>query len=122
VGLIGPDAGAYRTPGYYRDQICWKLVPKATSGDSAVQAWLGFSWFDCLAKQGFIAKYGFLVVIGAIWTCISIGLDHCKMDSRLRSIARDFYLEFSTCVETGTQPRASTAPQLLDSRFNVREQ
>jgi hypothetical protein len=33
-----------------------------------------FSWFDCLAKQGFIAKYEFSVVIGAIWTCISIGL------------------------------------------------
>jgi hypothetical protein len=53
---------------------CWKLVPKATSGDSAVQAWLGFSWFDCSAKQGFTAKHGFSVVIGAIWACISIGL------------------------------------------------
>jgi hypothetical protein len=49
-------------------------VPKATSGDSAVQALLRLSWFDCSAKQGFIAKYGFSVVIGAIWTCISIGL------------------------------------------------
>jgi hypothetical protein len=56
------------------DGNCWKLVPKATSGDSAVQAWLGFSWFDCSAKQGFTAKHGFSVAIGAIWTCISIGL------------------------------------------------
>ena len=39
---------------------CWKLVPKATSGNSAM--------------QGHSAKYGFLVVIGAIWTCISISL------------------------------------------------
>jgi hypothetical protein len=46
----------------------------STSGGSAVQAWLRFSWFDCSAKQGFTAKHGFSVVIGAIWTCISIGL------------------------------------------------
>jgi hypothetical protein len=26
-------------------------VPKATSGDSAVQAWLRFAWFGCSAKQ-----------------------------------------------------------------------
>jgi hypothetical protein len=35
-------------------------VPKATSGNSAM--------------QGHSAKHGFSVVIGAIWTCISIGL------------------------------------------------
>jgi hypothetical protein len=49
-----------------RDQICWKLVPKATCGNSAMQGHT--------AMQGHSAKHGFSVVIGAIWTCISIGL------------------------------------------------
>ena len=57
---------------------CWKSVPKATSGNSAMQghsAMQGaFSYARVFSYAGHSAKHGFSVVIGAIWTCISIGL------------------------------------------------
>jgi hypothetical protein len=58
--------------------ICWKLVPKATSGNSAMQGHSAMHGAISCARvfsyAGHSAKHGFSVVIGAIWTCISIGL------------------------------------------------
>jgi hypothetical protein len=42
------------------------VANSAMQGHTAMQG--------CLAMQGHSAKHGFSVVIGAIWTCISIGL------------------------------------------------
>ena len=57
---------------------CWKLVPKATSGNSAMQGHSAMHGAISCARvfsyAGHSAKHGFSVVIGAIWTCISIGL------------------------------------------------
>jgi hypothetical protein len=61
-----------------KGSTCWKSVPKATSGNSAMQghsAMQGaFSYARVFSYAGHSAKHGFSVVIGAIWTCISIGL------------------------------------------------
>ena len=47
-------------------------MPEADSGDSAIQGHSAMQ--GVFSYIGHSAKHGFSVVIGAIWTCISISL------------------------------------------------
>ena len=102
---------------------CWKSVPRATSGNSAMQGHSAiqgaFSYaeaFSCarvFSYAGHSAKHGFSVVIGAIWTCISIrsAAARCALIGSGKTIIPEEHQNLNLYLHVNKSIKSSIAPQ-----------